>query len=190
MVQTLQTNWARQRFSRPEPSALGDHPQVGPSVPDVPSANNVCSSSPLLLIIAAAALGYALDVSGGSYHPLGIACLVVSLLAMFAAVMWRTSPLAGLAQQALIPLLGLTLVAQFALAMCSLPVPEKNFVSGALAEMAQYRSVLAIAAVFAGALLSRRPFLGRAVFPLLVLAFVAQGVWLIQHTRPGIDVFV
>lgn len=145
----------------------------------------------MFLVCAQCALGQAVHVKGGTYHPAALAWLTGAALACALALTALSPPFRRFekaAQSLVVWVAG----AGFAYQMAQLMIaPPKVASPGAREAMAAYFRVLAFAAVLGGAGLSRRPWLGKATPWLLSALYVYLGVWMIRvHPDPFIDVHV
>jgi hypothetical protein len=155
-----------------------------------PIASTAASwSTPTALVVGVLALGLALEVNFGQYHPTAmpwltlalIACLAAAILPNFGSIKlarWRPDQV----------LLAIALSIQFALlytrppaATLKLNTPE---------DIIPFKAALALAAaVVAVAASGTRA--ARFAVPAVLLAHLSLGVWIIRATpAPGIDVYV
>lgn len=145
----------------------------------------------MFFVCAQFALGQAVQVNRGTYHPLAVAWLTAAALACALALTALSPPFRRFekaAQSLVVWVAG----AGFAYQMAQLMIaPPKVAVPNAREAMAAYFRVVAFAAVLGGAGLSGRPWLGKLVPWLLGALYVYLGVWMI-HTDPNpfIDVHV
>lgn len=137
-----------------------------------------------LLAGAVAAVGIALQIHDGQYHPSALALIAVAIAATLAALLGRgpevTPRTLVLVLTALIAV-GLTLLFTQPVALETTPGARLPFVVllGAAA------AVLALPVV-------DPPWLGRGravAIALFVVLYFAAGVWLLRHAPPGTDVF-
>jgi hypothetical protein len=150
----------------------------------------------VLFVPVVVLVGYAIDIEYGPHqeegHVATAALLSIGLAlacALVAIVTGRSSwPRTRRSGALMIGAVGVALAIQFCLGLRSAPVPNLRITDSS--ELQAYLSGVGFAAVLAGGLLASRPFLERATMPIVVIAFFALGTWIIQHTRPGIDVLV
>lgn len=180
-VQTVRSRVSRRRF-RP----VGSGAPTATPLPAGPSAEPGWFT-PAALAVSAVALGYALQVNFGQYHPLALAWLSAGLLACVAAAVlpnFGTARLFGRPPELLIA--GGGLVLQFFQLFTTNPgatVPAEG--------LPAFRVGLIIAVV-ATAVAVAGPARWRAVAVVAMLAaHAALGAWVL-HTapRPGVDVYV
>jgi hypothetical protein len=142
------------------------------------------ASAPLF-VASLFALGQAMQVKSGMYHPIAVAWLSLALLACWAGLLLRLPPaLHGKQESILVLVIGLALVWQLLQLFEKAPGwhPRADYY------VPFYRS-LALAAFVGGAGLSRRPWFGRFHPWLLVLIFLYAGRWIIRTAPdPFIDV--
>jgi hypothetical protein len=142
-------------------------------------------SGPIASVAAPVALGLALQVNYGQFHPLALRWLTLSLLACIATLFHlgrRKGSEAGSSDmRMLVTVASAGLVVQFLLLLTSSPIASHAFRYES--ELLPFRSCIALAAVCAAAaLLSRRPR-HPALFAMLALHFVA-GLWVLRVTPP------
>jgi hypothetical protein len=141
-----------------------------------------------LLSLAAVFLGQALQINNGNGHEHAWPYLFATLLTVALAALsppWPTIEETG--DHLAVLVLGVGLALQFSQLVVSPPGYYVRPIPG----FRQFFSILAAAAVVAGAALSKRPALGRYHGPALVLLFALAGYWMIRASYPPqIDVFV
>jgi hypothetical protein len=140
---------------------------------------------------AAVALEYATDINNGTYDTAAVPWLVVGGLLTITAIALAKVRFAWLNVVPILGvLLGLAILTDFLLALRNLPVHESLLKIKSVMDLMPYLSGVGIAAVLAGAIASGRPFLLRATFPSLLIAFFAMSLWIVRNTEAHIDVFV
>lgn len=140
------------------------------------------------LAIAAVAVGVAIQLGGGTYTPEAMLLVTLAFACCFLAI---TMPSLRWVERAAdspaIFVLGAGLAVQLALAFGS-PVVVYAAADTKIYEL--HRESLALAAILAGAGLSRKPWLGRARMPLLLALFVHLGITVVKSSpNPHIDVY-
>jgi hypothetical protein len=153
------------------------------------SANATGWFTPAVLALASLSLGLALQVNFGQYHPAAMTRLGLALLACLAAVAlpnFGGLTLAGWRPDQLV--LTVALAVQFALLW--LNNPTATFKPTASDDLAPFKAGVALAAaLLAVGVSGTRP--ARAAVPLLLVTYLALGVWVIRSTpAPGVDVYV
>ena len=168
---------------------LGSPYTIAPALPATASASGAGWFTPTMLASAAVALGLALQMNFGQYDPLALRWLTLALLACTAAAMlpnfgrlvianWRPDQL----------VLAVGLAVQFALLWSR--DPAATITVGTTDELAVFKSGVALAGALVAVGVSATR-VARFAVPLLLLAHLALGVWVIQATpSPGVDVFV
>jgi hypothetical protein len=170
-----------------QPIAVASRPTCDISTPRASTPANWFTAG--ALVVAALALGLALEVNFGQYHPAAMPWLTLAFTACLAAVLlpnfgrvklacWRPDQV----------LLAIALSIQFALlytrqpaATLSLHTPE---------DIIPFKAAVALAAAIV-AVAATGTRLARFAVPALLLAHLALGVWIIRATpAPGIDVYV
>ena len=154
----------------------------------VASAADPSLTAPLL-VLAALALSYALQLSDGHYQREALGWLAVAfigaVLAVAASALWRR----GLPSYALPALLGVGIFVELGLALGKMP--GIYLAASWRGDYAPLFAGLVVAAVLVGLGLWGRGPLDRVWFPLLLLTFFLLGVWVLrQSPKPYIDVFV
>jgi hypothetical protein len=140
----------------------------------------------ILLLVAAIALGYALQQSNGHYNPDALRIVVGAWMITLAAVMARFS----FRFRALEPLLAFGLIAQLYLLQTSLPTNEMAGLR-AMTDLNQFYLGLVIVAVLAGSGLSDKSPFQRFWFPAVVVVHFLMGHLILKLApSPSIDVFV
>ncbi len=140
-------------------------------------------------LLAAVALGWALQRSNGTLEAVALnrltAALVFALVALLAPRVVRSDRPLGLA---LPPLLVLALGFQFAQFLLKTPA---GFLQLDEEGMTSFHQLLALAAVTGGACVAERSWLRHAFLALLLWSHLKMGAWVLAHTPdPYIDVHV
>ncbi|MDQ3440055.1 MAG: hypothetical protein M3478_06860, partial [Planctomycetota bacterium] len=164
--------------TKPDPTA-GKPPAAPPGAP----------TNAFIFAVAAGAiaLGYALQISGGTYHPAALSWLTVALLCCLAAVV-LTNDLIRVGRSAVVALLGGGLILQLAL-LYSKP-PGVYLAVRSAAHLAPFLTGVTVLGVLAAAGLSAKPWPGRAHVPLMLMAFFFCGAWVIRASpNPHIDTY-
>jgi hypothetical protein len=146
----------------------------------------------ILFIPAAMSIIYALDIHMGTYDVTAIPWLIVAGALMIVAVaISRVAIWQGSVVGIMGILLGIAVLFDFGIALRSLPVHQQVLTAEAKSDdnIFAFFSGMGVAAVLAGAVASGRPFLRRAAFPGLLIAFLGLSIWIVNNTRPTIDVF-
>jgi hypothetical protein len=145
----------------------------------------------VFFVCAQLALGQAVQVNRGTYHPAALAWLTCAVLACALAVTALSPPFRRFektAQSLVLWIAGAGFAYQVAQLMIT---PPKVASTHAREAMAAYFRALAFAAVLGGAGLSGRPWLAKRVPWLLGALYVYLGVWMIRaDPNPFIDVHV
>jgi hypothetical protein len=140
-----------------------------------------------VLAIAAVALGVAVQLNNGTYTPEALMLVTLAFAGCIAAVV---APSASFIErwgdQPAVFILGAGLALQLAMVLTA---SAGMYLHGGPDVYGPHHIATAIAAVLAGAGLSRRPWLGRARMPLLLGVYFFLGVWMIKMSpSPHIDV--
>ena len=154
--------------TKPDPAA--GQPLAPP--PTAPSSAFVFAAA-----AGAIALGYALQVSFGTYHPAALAWLSVTLVCCIAAVLIGAMPLLR-GRSAVAMLIGLGLVLQ--LAQLFAKPPGVYLSPRSEAHLTPFLIGVTLLAVLVAAGLSTKPWAGRAHVPLMLVAFFFCGGWIIR----------
>src|SRR5688500_5025668 len=149
-----------------------------------PAAGEPLAPPPTLrssaFVVAAAAgaiaLGYALQVSFGTYHPIALGWLTVTLLCCVAAILFANASLPR-GRTAVMMLIGLGLVLQ--LAQLFARPPGVYLAPRSEAHLTPFLIGVTLLAVLVAAGLSTKSWAGRAHVPLMLAAFCFCGVWII-----------
>ena len=161
--------------TKPDPAA--GQPLAPP--PTVPS-----SVFTFAVAAGAIALGYALQVSFGTYHPVALAWLTVALVCCVAAVIVGAMRLPH-GRTAVMMLIGMGLVLQ--LAQLFAKPPGVYLAPRSQAHLTPFLIGVTLLAVLAAGGLSAKPWAGPAHVPLMLAAFFFCGAWII---RASPDVFI
>jgi hypothetical protein len=145
--------------------------------------------SALAFVVAAIALGYALQVYNGAYadrwamSALGLAMLFAAL-----GVLLPRVPLAHDREERLLVAVGLIGLAYGAYALLTTP---PGLYTGRDANLTLFHVGIVAATALAATALLRRPPLGRAHIPLLLVVHLLLGIWIVRSApAPGIDVYL
>ena len=144
----------------------------------------------LCLIIAAIAVGQGVQVANGNLHPESIRWLTIGCVFTFLGVVAPTHRfIEQHAEPLIVTLAGLGIAYQFTQLVTAMPGMYLRLAG--LPTLVPFYSGLVVSAVLIGSGLSKKPWLGTLQLPLLLLAFIFLGRWLIQTSpAPFIDVFV
>ncbi len=145
-------------------------------------------STALWCSVAAFALGQAVHVDNGNVHPKALAWLTVACITTLLGVAAPTHDLLERAgERVVVVVLGLGIAHQIIQLFLS-PLGLYVRVDGPAAAM-ELTLGLVVAAVLAGMGLAKKPWLGRAQFPLLLITFAWLGAQIIDASpSPHIDV--
>jgi hypothetical protein len=140
-------------------------------------------------LLAAVALGWALQRSNGTLDPVALnrltATIVLAAAALLAPRLIRSERPFG---QALPPLLVLAMGFQFAQFLLKTPA---GFLQLDEEGMSSFYQLLALAAVTGGVCVAERSWLRHAFLALLLWCHLKMGLWILAHTQdPYIDVHV
>lgn len=137
--------------------------------------------------VSATLLGYAVQLSNGALsNPAMQHALWAFALCLFAVLAIPLRLLERLGDGPVILALGVALAFQIGLQLVSSP----GLYLRPGHDLAYHHRLLALAAILCGALLSRRPWLGRLALPALLGVFWLLGSWMLAASpRPFIDVF-
>jgi hypothetical protein len=176
------------------PAPLPEHPFAAPPVqptrPPVLVAFGRRDSwlASTALIVAAIALGFALQLNNGAYTSgaMGLVTLAFSCC-ILAIVGPRIEWIERWGDAPAVFVLGLGLAFQFAVNLAS---PAGIYLQGGVETYVPHHAAIAVAALLAGAGLSKRSWLGAARMPLLLAVYFFLGTWLIKASpNPHIDVY-
>lgn len=143
----------------------------------------------LCLLFAAFAIGQAVQVSNGNLHPEATRWLTIGL-GLTAVGVLLPSPrwLEASGEGLVVAVAGAAVAYQF-VQLCS-TMPGMYLRLQGLHSLLPFFSGLALCALLAGAGLAKKPWLGVWQLPLMLLAFVMVGRWLLTTSpEPVIDVF-
>ncbi len=140
-----------------------------------------------LLAAAGAALGYAVQIAGGTYAPEALAWLSVALAACVAGLILPHAPaVEHFARRWFLPLAAAAVTFQLTLLYITHPGVYMRVTT--LGDLQPYFILLTIAAVLAASALNERPAFVALRLPLLLAVYALIGVWLIRNSpQPGID---
>jgi hypothetical protein len=140
-------------------------------------------AAPALLATAAAALGLALQLRDGAYHPSALALVGVALICTLAVVL--EVPVLRLSERASLVLLAALALGQVAV-LAALPVARSlpPDLSRAPLLACLVGAALAIVGIALGPAAVRR-----VAIAVLLAAHLAAGVWILRHAAPETDVF-
>jgi hypothetical protein len=145
--------------------------------------------TPTLLAFAALCLGQALQVNFGQYHPVAIRWLALSVIAVIAAAAlpnFGRLVIAGWRPDQLVLAIGLAV--QFAMLWTTLPAATLK--PDTADELAPFKAGITLAAALVAVGVSQTR-MAKVAVPLVLLAHLLIGVWVIQATpAPAVDVYV
>ena len=145
--------------------------------------------SVFMFTAAALLLGFAIQISDGTFHPTALFFLTLALLASVIGVYGtKTQTNEEPTRRYTIYLLGLGLVFQILQMAISLPAAYLEL--GSAADLLPFRLGMALVAILSPLLIVPVPRLSKAAFPSIIFVFILLGVWVIRMApAPYIDVF-
>jgi hypothetical protein len=137
-----------------------------------------------LLATAAAALGLAVHLRDGAYHPSALGLVGVALVCTLAVLL--EVPLLRLSGRALVALLAALVLGQLAILFTQ---PVARSLPANLPDLWQLQACFGGVAAAVVAVAVGPPWLRRGALAVLLVLHVLAGVWILRHAAPETDVF-